>query len=62
MGPLKQEIQERLFCLWYGTTITHTNGKTAPPEATVQLGKRWSPDTGLEQWVKTEFQQGRNKS
>lgn len=40
MGPLKQEIQERLFCLWYGTTKMYTKGKRAPPEATVELGKR----------------------
>lgn len=61
MGVLKQEIQE-MFCLWYGTTVMYTKVREFSPEATAQLRKKSSPDTGLEQWVKTELQQGRNKS
>lgn len=63
MGALKQEIQEMCFWLLHGTNVIYTTGKRVPPpEATVQLKKKSSPDIGLEQRVKTELQQGRNKS
>lgn len=60
-GGLKQEL---CFWLLYGTNVMQTKGKGLPPsEATVQLREESSPDTGLEQWVKTLiFNKGENKT